>query len=168
MDVTVEALDIKKLEKEFDKYLEDFHSTLKIAVKKASLFVEAHAELNARANNWQSPVTFGKSQGYFEAVETKKSQNSKTYTGWFVRTIKQDMKYSPPEKHKSKYYKDMGDRYYIKFQELGAKLKAKNGKRYTINKNPALSKAMEKSGAKIKEIIYNTLKKESKKYVNGL
>ena len=146
--ITINGLD------EFRKQLEELGGNFKEAIrtgsKKAAKKLEKEVNAEAKARGWTE-------NKYYTTKEKKSSKISDTFAAIQVGTIEKK-KGTVPSKNKSKWYKENGDRFCVRFPEYG-----------TINQkpNPLLIPSFEKNKGAIELSIKNEVRKaieESKKF----
>ncbi|PCG20852.1 HK97-gp10 family putative phage morphogenesis protein [Brachyspira sp. G79] len=108
------SISIKGLD-EFRKTLEelggDFKKAIKAGARKAGNEIAKEANAEAKSRGWSEDK-------YYDVKERKSSKGSDTSVAIKVGTL-EVRGGGVPQKNKIKWYKEKGDRYYVRFPEYG-------------------------------------------------
>ncbi|ASJ21577.1 HK97-gp10 family putative phage morphogenesis protein [Brachyspira hampsonii] len=108
------SISIKGLD-EFRKTLEelggDFKKAIKAGARKAGNEIAKEANAEAKSRGWSEDK-------YYDVKERKSSKGSNTSVAIKVGTLEVSGG-GVPQKNKIKWYKEKGDRYYVRFPEYG-------------------------------------------------
>lgn len=108
------SISIKGLD-EFRKTLEelggDFKKAIKAGARKAGNEIAKEANAEAKSRGWSEDK-------YYDVKERKSSKGSDTSVAIKVGTLEKKGG-GVPQKNKIKWYKEQGDRYYVRFPEYG-------------------------------------------------
>ncbi|CRF35368.1 hypothetical protein BRSU_2611 [Brachyspira suanatina] len=108
------SISIKGLD-EFRKTLEelggDFKKAIKAGARKAGNEIAKEANAEAKSRGWSE-------NKYYDVKERKSSKGSDTSVAIKVGTLEKKGG-GVPSKNKIKWYKEQGDRYYVRFPEYG-------------------------------------------------
>lgn len=108
------SISIKGLD-EFRKTLEelggDFKKAIKAGARKAGNEIAKEANAEAKSRGWSEDK-------YYDVKERKSSKGSDTSVAIKVGTLEKKGG-GVPQKSKIKWYKEQGDRYYVRFPEYG-------------------------------------------------
>ena len=108
------SISIKGLD-EFRKTLEelggDFKKAIKAGARKAGNEIAKEANAEAKSRGWSEDK-------YYDVKERKSSKGSDTSVAIKVGTLEKKGG-GVPSKNKIKWYKEQGDRYYVRFPEYG-------------------------------------------------
>lgn len=108
------TISIKGLD-EFRETLEelggDFKKAIREGARKAGKEIEKEANAEAKSRGWSEDK-------YYDVKERKASRGSDTSVAIKVGTL-EGKRGIAPKKNKIKWYKEQGDRYYVRFPEYG-------------------------------------------------